>query len=173
MQTLLAQIPTPETSPPPLSSFALLMLCLPSFLLVFGLAFMAFRYHKTRREMEHAERMQALSLGIAVPERESSWAKAFVCSSIGVGVPAVAFVFTGLFMENRPYASGLIWLVPGVVSCLSVGASTSLAKKLFRHRENLGEVMAHLGLKGDSSIWDSRNKPAMDPDAYDVAGRRG
>lgn len=173
MQMLLAQIPAPEAASAPLDSFALLMLCLPSLLLVFGLAFMAFRYHKTRREMEHAERMQALSLGIAVPERESSWAKAFVCSSIGFGVPFASFLFTGLFMENRPDTSGLIWLVPAVVSCLSVGASASLAKRLFRHRENLGEVMANLGLKGDSLPWNSRGKPDMDPDAYDVAGSRG
>ena len=116
-----------------------------------------------RREWEHAERMRTLEMGLPVAAREdSAWPKALVCTAIGFGVPFISFVFIS-FAHGRPGAADELWIVPALVSGASVIASAILTGYLFQKAP----------VSTPERLTASTPKPEFDPDAYDVAGRRG
>jgi hypothetical protein len=121
------------------------------------------------RQWDHAERMKSLEMGLPVPPRDAPWAKASVCLGIGLGVPLIAFVLTSI-AHSKPGAADELWIVPALVSGLSVLGSTLLAGRLFPAGRRSTPPTENEG-------WSSRGvaemKPEADPDAYDVVGRRG
>jgi hypothetical protein len=131
-------------------------------LLVFTVV--ALWHHGSERERDHIERMRMIEMGLPVPPHDrSAWPKALVGVAIGAGVPLVAFTFTFFAFTARSDVADELWVAPGVVSGLSVIAASLLTAHLFRWRAVPDAATA--GQKG--------RKPAMDPDAFDVAASRG
>lgn len=116
-----------------------------------------------RHEWEHTERLRMIEMGMPVTPRESSWAKAFLCSVIGGVVPLIAFGSTYIAHE-RPGSADELWIVPALVSGASVLAASLLAGHLFRPK---APSIANIG--GSRPMM----KPIHDPDAFDVVGSRG
>src|SRR3954465_10682088 len=77
----------------PLAGIALPAVLVPTIL--------TFRHAARKREYAHKERMKALETGQPVPG-ESAWPAAFVCASIGAGVPLGSFLFTWLASVTGP-----------------------------------------------------------------------
>jgi len=121
------------------------------------------RNAQRKREWDHAERMRMLEMGLPVAARDDAiWPKSLICIAIGFGVPFYSFVFVSI-AHARPGAPDELWLVPALVSGASVVSSAILAGYLFyRPAESTPERLTA-----------SAPKPEFDPDAYDVAGRRG
>ncbi len=122
---------------------------------------MVLKFRANKREFEHKERMKALETGRALPQY-GAWPAAFVCSSIGAGVPAAAFFFTWLSsISSAKYED--MWAAPTFVGLAGVIAGTSLAFRLFAREQ------------GQSSPETDPNHKVFyaDPDAFDVVGRRG
>jgi hypothetical protein len=124
-----------------------------------------------RREWEHAERMKAVEMGHALPARDASWARAWVCISIGAGVPLVAFVLTFIAHE-RPGTADEIFVAPAIVSVLSVISSAVLGGFLF-HKPTSADRELASNRDGSTGSPVLDRKQAADPDAIDVVGRRG
>ncbi len=132
--------------------------------------FLMIRNGQRRREWDHAERMRSLEMGLSVPPRDAPWAKAAICIAIGAGVPLISFVVTAIAFSNNALTPGEIWIAPGLVSGASVIGTCILAGVLFQG-----------GSKSSQPTDDERTaahlraftKPAHDPDAVDVVGRRG
>jgi ABC-type Fe3+ transport system permease subunit len=166
MNTLLAQVVITQSSPPVAGRLALLAVGAAALLVLLLLGYKA--VHR-RNERDHAERMRMLEMGFPLPPQDrSAWPKAMVCVAIGAGVPLVAFAFTLFAYSSRPDAADELWVAPGVVSGLSVIGTTLLAAHLFSRRTS--SVAAH---ESEAEAQLRRGKTAMDPDAFDVAGRRG
>jgi hypothetical protein len=148
----------------------LAMMALAIFLLLIVPVLMLIRNGQRRHEWEHAERMRALEVGLSVPPRDAPWAKASICVAIGFGVPVVAFVCTALAF-NSFKAESELWIAPAVVSVLSVISGGVLSGVLFHAKPGSGRQSSADGSRG--RIAGPGMKPADDPDAFDVVGRRG
>ncbi len=136
-----------------------------AFLTFLGVAtFASMRQEHRNAELKHAETLRRLELGIPEPPRDRSWPLALVCIAIGLGVPTVAFGATLIAYLNKANVQDEIWIAPGVVSIVSVALGGGLAKRLLRVSASDGNVAR-----------DAARAPkfASDPDAFDVAGRRG
>ncbi|HEV3165176.1 MAG TPA: hypothetical protein VGZ22_14210 [Isosphaeraceae bacterium] len=122
---------------------------------------MAMRHATRKREWEHAERMKALELGVPVPGSDS-W-RAAVCMAIGAGVPVGAFAFAWI-AGMTTHTSADSWEAAVAVGIPGVLCGTFLAARLLpsRNRPQITETNAF-----------ANGKPALDPDTYDVVGRRG
>ena len=127
---------------------------------------------RRKRELEHTERIRRLELGLTDPVPAASWARAFVCASIGAGVPISAFVVALIAYLNKVGEHDEVWFLAMVVSVAAVIAGATLAGHLFR-----GSPSSSPGADALASAASLANhqaaKPPLDPDAYDVAGRRG
>ncbi len=140
---------------------------------------MGFGFHHAARKRDylHRERMKALEMGLPVPG-DNAWSAA-VCIAIGAVVPVgaliVALVATSLARSNdrelppemavlvQTRSSGpetAIWTGSTLVGLAGVVGGSTLALRLFGSRQR-------------SKHSDGFAKPVVDPDAYDVVGRRG
>jgi len=113
------------------------------------------------REVEHAERMRAMELGRTLAGDES-WSPASVAVLIGAGVPIASMVIA--FMAGKSFHDAgqieAMWRTASMVGLGGVICGTVLASQHFSRR--------------DQAVVVSRDeKPAFDPDAFDVVGRRG
>jgi hypothetical protein len=119
---------------------------------------MGIRHARQKREWEHAERMKALDLGQPLPGGEV-WPSA-AAIAIGAVVPISALLIAligGLAGAHEEVA------VPStLVGFSGVIGGSILATRLIgnRNRAKRQDLYAN-------------GKPHMDPDAYDVVGRRG
>jgi hypothetical protein len=88
-----------------------------------------------------------------------TWPGAVVCVGLGVGAPAVVFLFTFLAALCSPGGIAReVWMAPVVVSLAGIVGAGSLAKQMILPRR---------------AFVDAASKPELDPDAYDVVSRRG
>ena len=69
-----------------------------------------FLHSRRERLLTHTERMRALEMGLPVPPRDASWAKAAVCVLIGVVVPVATFSLTAVAYSYNPLTPGPIWI---------------------------------------------------------------
>jgi hypothetical protein len=116
------------------------------------------------REMAHRERMEALRMGIAPDVGGHAW-RAMTCSAIGAGVPAISFFMAWLAnLTTRVHEEA--WLAAFVVSLVAVVSGGRLARALFTppSQGTPGPYVAHAN---------GHHKSQVDPDLYDVVGRRG
>jgi threonine/homoserine/homoserine lactone efflux protein len=119
------------------------------------------RLERTKRELEHKERMRALELGRSLPG-DGSWlsplrAGVLVAAAVPIGVIG----FASLSSLGMGYQEGT-WQVAGVVSCFAVVCGTVLtslasARQSQEPRENPARV----------------DKEHVEDDAYDVVSARG
>jgi hypothetical protein len=121
-------------------------------------AIMGMRHARQKREWEHLERMRALEMGQPLPGREA-WASA-AAIAIGAAVPIAAMFVALVASLNRSIDE--IAPVAGTIGMSGVIGGSILAARL-------------IGSRARSKQSDSgqNGKPLLDPDAYDVAGRRG
>jgi hypothetical protein len=140
---------------------------------VVGVAFIAFLtiaavagiwQERRKSEIKHIETLKRLEMGLADTPADKSWPQALVCVAIGFGVPVVAFGATLIGYLNKEHVPEEIWIAPGVVSIVSVVMSSGTALKLFSTGASDREVTRDPA---------SAPKLVSDPDAFDVAGRRG
>src|SRR6185312_16780603 len=112
------------------------------------------------REVEHAERMRAMELGRTLAGDES-WSPASVAVVIGAGVPIAAMLIA--FMSGKSFHNveqiRAIWQTASTVGLGGVICGTALGAQLFSKRHQATPV-SH------------EEKPAFDPEAFDVVGRR-
>ena len=134
-----------------------------------AIAFFGFLAIVERRKVElaHVERMRRLDAGLPDPPLDRAWPRALVCMAIGLGVPFAAFCATLIAYLNRKGMAEEAWIVPGVVSVVSVMVAGRLARLLLgkettsdRHAESVASPAPAA-------------KPVQDSDLFDVVGRRG
>jgi hypothetical protein len=119
------------------------------------------------REVEHAERMRAMELGRTLPEDESwdeSWTFASVAVIIGAGVPIGAMLIAFMASKSLPNVGGKIesiWMTTMIIGLAGVISGSVLGGQLFSKRNQPTQVASQ------------DEKPAYDPEEFDVVGRRG
>lgn len=139
-------------------AIALAGIALPLFLVP---TILVLKHGQRRREWAHRERMKALEVGRTLP-RHDAWPAALAAIAIGAGVPVGAFLIAWM-ISMRTYHQSIEALgVAMVVSLVAVCQGAGLAKRLIG-QPSQPESSPHL----------ANGKPAFDPDAFDVADRRG
>ena len=126
-------------------------------------ASLLFKYKKFQRECEYAERMKALEVGRTLSGDEPWWSPSRIIVAIGAGVPVGVFGLAWLVTETAG-AQEEVWVGAIMIGMTSVICGSLLAAKQFARTGHVGS--------GTSSPH-LADKPHFDPDAYDVAGRRG
>jgi hypothetical protein len=122
---------------------------------------------KARRQadMEHAERMKLLEMGLVPQPSGLEWPAAAVCIAIGAGVPISSFLVVWLACLTTKIP-GPVWMAPVFVSFAAIGSTRKLALRIIDPRGK-ARTSAH-----EKSAW-TVEKPAFDPEAFDVVGSRG
>jgi len=147
----------------PLAGIALPLVLVPTLMLP--------KQGQRKRYWRHLERMQALAAGVPVPPASSTPGTGAVIA-IGAGVPIFA-IFAALVMTMNLHRYSPDSLVHAAIAwgcalIVSMGAlTTSLILGLLQHRAHAQSASRFTDAAFDSS------KPAYDPDAFDVASRRG
>ena len=124
------------------------------------------KFVSLKRQLEHAERIKALEMGRTLPQDEPWWSPSRIAVAIGAGVPIASLAIA--FMATE--ASGSreeVWAIAGTVGLAGVIGGTTLSVKHFNHKARM--ELAAL----EANQYPMNGKPEFDPDAYDVAGRRG
>lgn len=126
---------------------------------------MTVRHLGRSRELAHRERMEAIRMGISPNIGGHAW-RALTCSAIGAGVPAVAFFSAWLTNLTSSRQHEEAWLAAFVVGVVAVVSGGRLARALFAQP-------AQAGASNHSESYGPNGKAGVDPDLYDVVGRRG
>ena len=122
------------------------------------------RAHR-HKEMEHAERMKSLEMGLVAQPSGLDWPAASVCIAVGAGVPIGSFVVAWLAMLTADAPAG-VWVASVFVSFAAINSARKLACRMIDPKS-----VSRKGFFEQASVPD--RKPAFDPDAYDVVGSRG
>jgi hypothetical protein len=126
--------------------------------------FLALRYAHRQRELQHAERIRALELGMSLPQDEPWWTPARLCAGIGVGVPISVFLLAFVAaLANGSQHDEPIWAAAGGIGALGVMCGAKLAGRLPLTKDQSNQRV-DLG---------SMIKEEHEADAYDVVSRRG
>lgn len=123
-------------------------------------AVMLSKWAITKRQLEHAERMKALELGLTLPGDEPWWSPPKIAVGLGVIVPLGVFFLAWLASESLG-SEPRIWIAAMIVGTTGVGCGTTLAVRYLAHREQV------------LMTADRYDKPFVDEDAFDVVGTRG
>jgi hypothetical protein len=127
---------------------------------------------RRNRTLEHAERMKALELGRPWPmngvvkashtSSDQEWSPERMGHTLAVNVPlsALGIALGAQFLFHG--ASPVLWMAAGAVGVAGIASGTVLTLRQMAAREY-----------AQAQATAYAPKPAMDPDAYDVAGRRG
>lgn len=122
------------------------------------------RHARIVREMEHAERMRALEVGVDLrPVAGLTWPGAAVCIALGAGVPVVTFalaIAAVILGEVEPP----VFTVPLILGLGGIVAAWVLGNRL---------SSAPSAVDGRASAWPTAKPAHYDPDAFDVVGSRG
>jgi hypothetical protein len=118
---------------------------------------MGIKHARYLREVEHKERMRAMELGRTLAEDES-WSPMTVALIIGAGVPIVALGIA-FNVSQRSGPSDVLWMAAGMIGVAGVICGSILAGMQFSKRDQPSAA--------------SVEKPAYDPDQFDVVGSRG
>jgi hypothetical protein len=113
------------------------------------------------REIEHAERMRAMELGLPTAEEHAN-SPGSVAGSIGVGVPlgSLFLAFIAAPKVGPPETIEAIWMAATMVGVAGVICGSALAAM-------------QLSKRGQPSAPPAFEKPSYDPDQFDVVGSRG
>jgi hypothetical protein len=133
-------------------------------LVIVGVATGVKQAHR-RKELEHAERMKSLEMGLVPQPSGLDWPAASVCIAIGAGVPIGSFVVAWLAALTA-HVPGVIWLAPVFVSFSAIDSARKLAYRVIDPK-----VGSRQG--GPDRSASPAGKPEFDPDAFDVVGSRG
>lgn len=141
----------------------IIALCVP---MIIAPAAILTRYYHRKREWQHREQMKALEMGVSL-DPAHGWPAALVASAIGAGVPIGVFFIAWMVALTTDSHHDKLFEGAIAVGLAGVYAGYKLGSRM----QGLAK-----GSMADAQAQASRNaaKPyADDPDAYDVAGRRG
>jgi hypothetical protein len=113
-----------------------------------------------KRQLEHAERMKGLELGLILPRDEPWWSPPKIAIALGAVVPLGVFLFAWRASESLGYQAG-IWISAMIVGTTGIGCGMGLAVRYLTHREQI------------LNAGNPYSKPVVDEDAFDVVGTRG
>jgi hypothetical protein len=136
-------------------------------MIVVGLpVWMGIRQNRRDRDLQHAERMKALELGLIPPgEAPRPWTPVRLAAAIGLWVPIA--VFGGAFLAaSSGYREPGPWWAAGSIGVAAVLSGTFLILRL-------PATAWTTDLPRSDPIPRAQKFPVTDPDAFDVAGRRG
>ncbi len=119
-----------------------------------------FKHARHVRDLEHAERMKALSMGRSLPQDEPWWSPPRLCLMIAAGVPASVFLIAGMASDSVGFHEE-IWIAAAMVGLAGVVSGSLLAHRHLAARE----------VVRDQAPWGS--KPDVEADAFDVVSSRG
>lgn len=94
---------------------------------------MGLRHAWKERELEHAERMRALEVGLLLPRDRPFWSPERVAVAIGAGVPLGALVLA-LAATEVDSAGAMAWPAAGLVGAIGLICGTVLALRLVSTR---------------------------------------
>ncbi len=117
------------------------------------------RHAARERQLEHIERLKALEMGRPMPGDAPWWSPGRVAVTIGAGVPIGVFGVVWLAILTTGTDGSFAWPAAGGVSLAAVICGTILA--------------VHLPQQSIAQNQSRIEKPAFDPDAYDIAGHHG
>lgn len=118
------------------------------------------KYLRTRRELQHRERMKALEVGLPA-FAASHWPAAFAAVGIGVGVPVGSFLVAWLAtLTSNTGAEAFGFAM--IVSIVALVQGSRLAARLAPPTD-----------VPDHPHRANGKPPVYDPDAFDVVSRRG
>jgi hypothetical protein len=154
---------------------ALLMTAIISFASVIALfilvglpVWLGIRHARFERQLRHTEKMKALEMGLTPADEsagESEWTPLGVAAAIGVWVPIA--VFGGALAATFFSRVNLeIWM-----AALGIGMTGIICGTIMMFR--LPARPAGSGSRSQGVGALPSNKSAIDPDAFDTAGRRG
>ncbi len=110
-------------------------------------------------EEKHIQRMHEIDLGM--PAASAGVWPAITCISVGACVPIAAILFGFLSVLRNP--AGNPWPAVAMIGVAGVICGSMMASK----------INCRIATKAGSKPSGAYQHPAFDPDAYDVAGRRG
>ncbi len=129
---------------------------------LFGLLF---RWHHDKQRA--AERIRALELGHDPARLDMGWAPGRILITIGAGVPLGVFAIAWMASSNSSGSHDSIWIAAALVSSVVLICGTIVLTRL---PASMLSALAPPSLRNGYH----EPKPMMsDPDALDVAGRRG
>lgn len=132
---------------------------------------LSLRHKAKTRELEHAEKMKALELGLpGVLGGSANW-PAIVAIVIGAAMPASLFLFAWL-ASMTAHAGPEVWVTSMFVGGAGVIGGLRLGNRIMKERE---AATAALAARQDEARYASNGhrKPSFDPDAYDAIAHRG
>jgi threonine/homoserine/homoserine lactone efflux protein len=119
------------------------------------------RLERTKRELEHKERMRAFELGRSLPGDVSWLSPQRAGALVAAAVPIVVVSFAALSSMTVGYHEGT-WVMAGIVSCFAVFCGTMLCGHASAGQsQNAPQVAANI------------EKEQIEDDAYDVVSSRG
>jgi hypothetical protein len=120
------------------------------------------KYLQQKRQWTHIERMRAIELG-QVPATEGRGWPALIAIFIGAGVPVGTFFMAWMAVVTI-HADEAVFALATVVSIAAIIAASKLTHRMLdSSSQPVRRVDHHANGKA----------PSFDPDAYDVASRRG
>jgi hypothetical protein len=124
------------------------------------------RHAYFERQLQHTEKMKALELGIATePDRSGArWTPTGVCAAIGFWIPVI--VFGSSLLASVLGGPAEMWH-----AAAGIGVTAIICGTLMMLRIQSRIPVQGPSAQGHNSFANA--KPVGDPDAYDVAGRRG
>ncbi len=138
----------------PIAALMIPMIVVPTALVI--------KHLRRKREMLHRERMKALEMGLPISET-NAWPAAVAAIGIGAGVPIGCFLVIWLATLTA-HVGDEAFIGAMVVGIVAIIQGSRLAMRL--------ADVASYPLETRSAHVNG--KPAgLDPDAYDVVGRRG
>jgi hypothetical protein len=102
--------------------------------------------------------MRAMELGLTQPD-EHSWTPAATAVSIGAGVP-IAVMFIAFIAVGKAESSDALWMAATMIGIAGVICGSTLAGMQLSKRNQV-------------SAASTVEKPAYEPDEFDVVGSRG
>ena len=126
-----------------------------------------FRHRLKVREMEHAERIRALELGITARQAGINWPGAMLCLGMGAGVPIGTMIVAWLAMMTQDLPNE-IFGIPLLISFGAIWAAKSLADRMMGVSDEDAPALASRPQPARATA-----KSVADPDAYDFVGSRG
>ena len=116
---------------------------------------LAFKHARFLREIEHAEKMRAMELGISMEDPQHCWSMRSLAALIGGGVPLGALFLA--YIANSHSQNADVW---GMAS--SVGITGLIC----------GSILAARASKSESCSNQTNTKPVFDPESFESVSRR-
>jgi hypothetical protein len=130
------------------------------------------KYLYEKRQWTHRERMRAIEMGLMPVPEGRAW-PALVAIAVGAGVPIGSFLMAWMATLTA-HADTTVFGAAAFVSVVAIVAATKLTGRMLDLNDlNHAESARRMAAARNGQAHDHAKPPALDPDAYDIASRRG